>query len=314
MKIKNYNVDKLFLSNDDEFENNNQNLSLSKYKEKVKEYMKTYNERGVVFHGANFKLPQLEIEFAISKIGLEHLLNSNFSVSSFLNWAAKGLTEGKHKINLEPYTIPLYIGDFKGIIKKIVQRYKRAVISEFVTIGIKGVIGNISKAINKGVLKLINNALNKNNLEGLNFLENDYEEENKFERRRIPRAFYGKFRYFREFNQDHAYYFDLIPKKMKNPSMNYIFIDLIKANNYNLYVFIYMSLILMTTYMEVYNVIYYFYIAEVKLDKNTIYIRYNQQIDGNSFFQFKEPNAVLAQKIAQKLDDFSKNKDDFNDA
>ena len=314
MKIKNYNVDKLFLMDDDEFENNNQNLSLSKYKEKVKEYMKTYNERGVVFHGANFELPQLEIEFAISKIGLEHLLNSNFSVSSFLNWAAKGLTEGKHKINLEPYTIPLYIGDFKGIIKKIVQRYKRAVISEFVTIGIKGVIGNISKAINKGVLKLINNALNKNNLEGLNFLENDYEEENKFERRRIPRAFYGKFRYFREFNQDHAYYFDLIPKKMKNPSMNYIFIDLIKANNYNLYVFTNMSLILMTTYMEVYNVIYYFYIAEVKLDKNTIYIRYNQQIDGNSFFQFKEPNAVLAQKIAQKLDDFSKNKDDFNDA
>ena len=314
MKIKNYNVDKLFLMDDDEFDNNNQNLSLSKYKEKVKEYMKTYNERGVVFHGANFKLPQLEIEFIISKIGLEHLLKSNFSVSSFLNWAAKGLTEGKHKINLEPYTISLYIGDFKGIIKKIVQRYKRAVIAEFVTIGIKGVIGNISKAINKGVLKFINNALNKNNLEGLNYEENDYEEENKYERRRIPRAFYGKFRYFREFNQDHAYYFDLIPKKINNPSMNYVFLDLIKANNYNLYVFTNMSLILMTTFMEVYHIIYYFYIAEVKLDRNTIYIRYNQQIDGNSFFKFKEPNEVLAQKIAKKLDDFSKNKDDFNDA
>ena len=320
MKIKNYNVDKLFLSNDDEFENNNQNLSLSKYKEKVKEYMKTYYERGVVFHGANFELPQLEIEFRISKIGLDNLLKDKFSFSSFFNWAAKGLTEGKHKINLEPYTIPLYIGDFKGIIKKIVQRYKKAVFSEFVTIGIKGVIGNISKALNKGlgknVLKFINNALNKNDLSEVLKIEDINEEEdnkNENERLRIPRAFYGKFRYFKEFNQDHAYYFDLIPKKFQNNSMNFIFIDLIKTNNNNLYVFTNMSLILMTTYMEVNNIIYYFYIEEVKLDRNIIYIKYNQPIDGNLYFQLKEQNEVIAKKIAQKLYDISKNKDDFND-
>ena len=319
MKIKNYNVDKLFLSNDDEFENNNQNLSLSKYKEKVKEYMKTYYERGVVFHGANFELPQLEIEFRISKIGLDNLLKDKFSFSSFFNWAAKGLTEGKHKINLEPYTIPLYIGDFKGIIKKIVQRYKKAVFSEFVTIGIKGVIGNISKALNKGlgknVLKFINNALNKNDLSEVLKIEDINEEEdnkNENERLRIPRAFYGKFRYFKEFNQDHAYYFDLIPKKIKNDSMNYTFLDLIKANNYNLYVFTNKSLILMKTYMEVNNIIYYSYIEEVKLDRNIIYIKYNQPIDGNLYFQLKEQNEVIAKKIAQKLYDISKNKDDFN--
>ena len=318
MKIKNYNVDKIFLLDNDELNNsNNNNLSLTKYKEKVQEYLKNYNERGLVFHGANFELPQLEIEFQISKIGLDDLLKDKFNFSSFFNWAAKGLTEGRHKINLEPYTIPLYIGGFKGIIKKIVQRYKKAVISEFVTIGIKGVFGNISKAINKGVgkkvLKFINTALNKNDLESIDFSMNDNNDVNQYERRRIPRAFYGKFKYFREFNQAHAYYFDLIPKKIPNPSMNYIFLDLIKTNNYNLYVFTNMSLILMTSYMEVYNVIYYFYIAEVKLNRNTIYIKYNQQIDGNSFFQFKEQNEVIAKKIAQKLDDFSKNKDDFND-
>ena len=317
MKIKNYNVDKLFLSNNEGFENNNQNLSLSKYKEKVKEYMKTYYERGVVFHGANFGLPQLEIEFRISKIGLDNLLKNKFSFSSFFNWAAKGLTEGKHRINLEPYTIPLYIGDFTGIIKKIVQRYKKAVIAEFVTIGIKGVIGNISKAINKGlgknVLKFINNALNKNDLSGVLKIEDDNEEDDKNERIRIPRAFYGKFRYFKEFNKDHAFYFDLIPKKMSNNSMNFVFIDLIITNNNNLYVFTNMSLILMNTYMEVYNVIYYFYIEEVKFDRNTIYIKYNQPIDGNLYFQFKEQNEIIAKKIAQKLDDISKNKDDFND-
>ena len=136
---------------------------------------------------------------------------------------------------------------------------------------------------------------------------------NPAERRRIQRAFYGKFKYFKEFNQDHAYYFDLIPNKLSDLNMNFIFIDLLRGNNYNLYVFTNVSLILMTTYMEVYNIIYYFYIAEVKLDKNIIYIKYNQNIDGNSFFQFKEQNEMLAGKIAEKLDFISKNRDDFND-
>ena len=295
MKIKNYNVDKLFLMDDDDLDNHCQNLNLTKYKEKVKEYMKTFYEQGLVFQGANFKLPKLEIEFQISNIGLENLLKNKFSISSLINWAAKGLTEGKHKINLEPYTISLYIGDFKGIIKKIVQRYKKAVISEVVSIGIKSVISNISKAFKK------------------TNTENDFDDDNKYERRRIPRAFYGKFRYFKEFNQDHAYYFDLIPKKIKNDSMNYTFLDLIKANNYNLYVFTNKSLILMKTFMEVNNIIYYSYIEEVKLDKNTINIKYNQPIDGNLYFQLKEQNEVIAKKIAQKLYDISKNKDDFND-
>ncbi len=65
--------------------------------------------------------------------------------------------------------------------------------------------------------------------------------------------------------------------------------------------------------MEVYNIIYYFYVAEVKWNKNMVYIRYNQIIDGNSYFQFKEQNETLASIVAKKLDDFSKNKDDLND-
>ena len=95
--------------------------------------------------------------------------------------------------------------------------------------------------------------------------------------------------------------------------MNFVFIDLLQGNNNNLYVFTNVSLILMTTYLEVYNIIYYFYVAEIKLDKNSIYIRYNQNIDGSSFFQFKEQDETLAAKVAQKLNEFSKNKDELND-
>ena len=323
MKIKNYNVDKIFLVKENERNYNNLKNSYIDL-DKMKEYKKNFNEKGLTFHGTNFQLPQLEIVFQISKLGLEHLLTNKFALSSFFIWTAKGLIGQQNSIKLEPYTIPLYIGGFKGIIKKIIQRYKRAVISELVTIGIKGVIGNISKAINKKVGKKVLkffNALNNNQLNNNFFMEDEDENNNnnninlnnQNDRRRIQRAFYGKFKYFKEFNQDHAYYFDLIPKKLSNNNMNFIFIDLLRGNNYNLYVFTNVSLILMTTYMEVYNIIYYFYIAEVKLDKNIIYIRYNQNIDGNSYFQFKEQNEMLARKIAEKLDFISKNKDDFND-
>ena len=322
MKIKNYNVDKIFLINNDDFQfKNKNNISLSVYQDKIKEYIKSYNENGLVFEGTNFELPQLRINFQISKLGLEHLLINKFAFSSFFIWTAKGLTEQEHSIKLEPYTIPLYIGDFKGIIKKIIQRYKRAVISECVTIGVKGVIGNISKAINKQVgkkvLKFFNNALKKNRNNNEFYYEEEREncsqEINEYERRRLPRAFYGKYKYFKEFNKDHAYFFDLIPKRLSNYNMNFVFIDLLKGNNNNLYVFTNVSLILMTTYLEVYNIIYYFYVAEIKLDKNSIYIRYNQNIDGSSFFQFKEQDETLAAKVAQKLNEFSKNKDELND-
>ena len=317
MKIKNYNVDKIFLTNENENQGNYNNSNI--HQEKMKEYKKIYSEKSLTFHGTNFQLPKLEIVFQISKLGLEHLLINKFAFSSFFIWTAKGLIGRQHSIKLEPYTIQLYIGGFKGILKKIIQRYKKAVVSELVTIGIKGVIGNISKVVGKKVLKFLN-ALNNNQNDNNFFMEedeninNNMAMNNQFERRRIQRAFYGKFKYFREFNQDHAYYFDLIPKKLSNYNINFIFIDLLRGNNNNLYVFTNMSLILMSTYMEIYKEIYYFYIEEVILDKNVVYIRYNQNIDGNSFFQFKEKNEMLAQKVAEKLDYFSKNKDDFNDA
>ena len=136
---------------------------------------------------------------------------------------------------------------------------------------------------------------------------------NQMERRRIQRAFYGKFKYFKEFNQDHAYYFDLIPNKLSDLNMNFVFIDLLRGTNNNLYVFTNIALILMSTYIEVYNIIYYFYIEEIKLDKNIIEIKYNQNIDGTFVYQIKEQDEYLAKIIAQKLQDFSKNKDDFND-
>ena len=318
MKIKNYNVDKLFLK-DENFNKSKSNIiNLNEYQDKIKEYIELYNKKGLVFHGDNFQLPQLRLDFKISKNGLENLLMNKFGFSSFFIWAAKGLTEKRHSVNLEPYTIPLYIGDFKGIGKLIWQRYKYSIKSEFITIGIKGVLGNISnmfkvkKIINKG----FGNILGVDNINDIFPEENNNEflEEQLIYRKRSKRAFYGKFKYFKEFNQDDAYYFDIIPKKLNNTGMTFIFTNLVKGSSNNLYVFTNSSLLMMSTNIEVYNTIYFFYIANVSWKNNQILINYNQNIDGRNYCQFNVENDNVAEKVCSILiEETAKNKDNFND-
>ena len=322
MKIKNYNVDKLFLENDNL--NMNKSINLNAYQNKIKELLNSYNKKSVIFHGDHFQLPQLNIDFQISKVGLEHLLINKFGCSSFFIWAAKGLTEQKHSINLHSYTILLYIGDFKGIIKLIWQRYTHSIKSEFINIGIKGVIGNISKFIDKKVgnkvKKFFNNGLGNLLGKEQNNFNNDIEEINNNygqeynNRKRNKRAFYGKFKYFKEYNEDDAYYFDLIPQKLYHTGMKFIFTNLIKGSETNLYIFTTSSLLMMTSNFEIYNTIYYFYISHVKWKDNQIIINYNQIIDGNNFCQFYVENPNIAQKVYNILiEETAKNKDNFKD-
>ena len=323
MKIKNYNVDKIFLINDG-FKRS-KSLNLNEYQNKIKEYIELYNKKGLVFHGDNFELPRLRLDFTISRNGLEHLLNNKFGFSSFFIWAAKGLTEKKHHVNLEPYTISLYIGDFKGIGKKIWQRYKNSIKSEFISIGIKGVIGNIKK-VGKKVKKFFNQA-GLGNILGVNQYNNNDDDEDLnenvyiemlddqiYNRKRLPRAFYGKFRYFKEFNADDAQYFDLIPKRLSNTGMKFIFTNLVKGKNNNLYVFTNSMLLMLSSNIEIFNTIYYYYIANTQWKYNEIYIQYNQNIDGRNFCRFKVENESMAQKICNILiEETAKNQDNFND-
>ena len=141
-----------------------------------------------------------------------------------------------------------------------------------------------------------------------------YYEPSLLNRKRIQRAFYGKFKYFKEFNQDDAYFFDIIPKRLGSSGMNFIFTDLVKGNNNNLYVFTTSSLLLMSTNIEVYNIIYYFYIKSVNFKNNQICITYNQNIDGRDNFIFNVENNIIAQKVCRILiEETAKNKDNFND-
>ena len=315
MKIKNYNVDQIFLINENE--NLNESFNLNSYQDKIKEYIKNYKKKGIVFHGNNFQLPQIELYFTVSRKGLEHLLINKFGCSHFFIWAAKGLTDQTNSISLEPYTIPSYIGDFTGIFKLILLRYKNSLFSEFSQIALKGLIGNISKMIDTKVKTKVLNFINFLNDEkpssNKNKYNNGYEKE---ERKRMKRPFYGKLQYFKEFNEDDAKYFDLIQKTLNNYNMNFIFTNLVKGSETNLYVFTNSCLLMMSTNIEVYNTIDYYYIDinNILLNNNEIFIKFNQNIDGRTYCQFKVENPQIAQKICSILkEEALRNKDNFND-
>lgn len=96
--------------------------------------------------------------------------------------------------------------------------------------------------------------------------------------------------------------------------MNFIFTDLVKGNNNNLYIFTTSSLLMMSKNIEVYNIIYYFYIKSVNFKNNQICITYNQNIDGRDNFIFNVENNIIAQKVCRILiEETAKNKDNFND-
>ena len=314
MKIKNYKIDKIFLINENE--NLNESFNLNNYQNKIKEYIENYKKKGIVFHGNNFQLPQIELHFRVSRKGLEHLLINKFGCSQLFIWAAKGLTNQKNSINLEPYTIPSYIGDFTGIFKLILLRYKNSIFSELSQIAIKGFIGNITKMIDNKVKKKVLNFINFLNDEPTSNRNNHHDDYVKEERKRMRRPFYGKLQYFKEFNKDDAYYFDLIQKGLNDYNMKIFFTNLVKGSENNLYVFTTSSLLMMSTNVEIYNTIYYYYIDinNILRNNNEIFIKYNQNIDGRTYCQFKVENPQVAEKVCTILkEEAVRNKDNFND-
>ena len=215
-----------------------------------------------------------------------------------------------------------YIGDFKGIGKLIWQRYKVSIKSEIIGIGIKGVISNIKK-VGKKVKNFLQNAklgnilgVEQNNNNDDNSEEYIYREsldDQLYNRKRPQKDFYYKFRYYKEFKQDDAYYFDLIQKKLQNTGMNFIFTNLVKDKSKDLFVFTNFLLIILSNNFEIYSTIYY-YIANVSWKNKAIYIQYNQIIDGGNSFQFSVESERLAQITCNIIiEETATNHDNFND-
>ena len=334
MKIKNFNVDEIFINNYTNDNINSNSLDTFYNQDKIKKYIEEYKKQGIIFHGKDFELPQLSINFVLSDKGLEEILTSKFGYSSFLIWCTKGLVNTRNDIILEKSRISSYMGNLNGMLKIIMKRYKSQFTSQILDFGIQGFLGNIKKALNvpdenpffnflgKAINQIVNdnfddfdenkNKNNKNNKNikyGNNIIDNN---NSQLIRKRIPRAFYGKFKYFKEFNQDDAYYYEKINSQLQK-GYSLIFDNFIMGNN-EIYVFSASSLMVMNKNANLINEIYYYYIDKAYNQQNMIIVNYNQEIEGKTRCMIKLDNDNIADKVAQILnEETSKNRDNFND-
>ena len=250
MNIRDFNVDNIFLNPD-----------------KIKEdnIFEDYKNKSTIYYGNNISIPSLDISFEMSNIGLDNLLKQYLNYSSFYSWIIKSLTGNKYNIKASGNNVQKFVGNVKQLIITILNKYKDSVFKEFIKIAFQGIVLGIIKIFSK------NNHSNNNN-------------NNNISRFRPPRAFYGKYKFFKNFNRDDANILDKLKNKydfFKNES--YYFCNYIKGNKY-IYIFTNLSIYIMDNNLNILFNVDYFTILDIKIENdNLIKVYFNQDIDNSNF-------------------------------
>ena len=266
MKIRNFNVDSVFLT---------QNNSMEETEEDV------YKTDNILCYGYNFDLPPLKIDFEITNIGLDQLLKQKLGCSFFFVWLANGLCGKKTSVNVTSGLIPDFIGKISGAIKTVYGHYKAKIVGEITSIGIKGFFGNFTKIFS--------------------FIGNDKFSKDAKKRIRPPRAFYDKYKCFKSFNENDSIYFEKIESKY-SLLMNKLFYKNIIKGIKRIYLFTDSCLLIFRDEdLEIVEQIKYIKIKDTKEEKNNILINYNQKTDGKLSYKVNCEDKTFCHKINKIL-------------
>jgi hypothetical protein len=249
MNIINFNVDEIFLHNNEDYKTN-----------KLKE---NYRKENSICYGTNISFPEIDINFNLTEIGLGQLLYEKANCSNLFIWLGYGLVGKEQHLFLDKPIINSHLGSLGNLIKKISIIYKEQLSSEITNIGLKGLWGQIQHL----------------------FINIDKTDKNCIEvqknRDRPPRALYGKYKYFKPFNNDDAIYFDILKHKYHLEENGIYCCELIKGSNY-LYLFTNLDLLIFNIGNYVNNAkIKYSSIIKVKNEKNNIIIDLNEDKNSN---------------------------------
>ena len=273
MNITNFNVHKLFLN---------------KHEYNPEKLIKKYDNSSILINASHLQYPELELEFEISKIGLHPLLKERIGCSEFYIWVAEGLVDQKQKLSLENMELNFINGKISQYLQSIYYNYINNIESQIINIGFQAIFGKVI------------------NFFSLDILFNDDEQKiynvQKY-RKRTPRAFYDKFKYFKEYDEDDALLIKNTFQNNKILNNNYYPIRIIKAKK-EFYLFTTLA-VFMINYSE-YRLIWnidYFSIKNVYSDGQKVKVNFNQIIDSKTIFWFECDNAKIAKKIADCLNE-----------
>ena len=270
MNITNFNVHSIF---------KNQNKTEDKiYNELINEY----NQSRILITANYFILPELNIKFELTNIGLKQLLRERLDCSDFYIWLAKGLVGRRHTLKLESskeHFNNVGLGFFFKNIFFILQSKVEKQINE---IGLKGFVGQIK-----------------------NLFSNDDSSLDRVRKERIrqPMAFFGKFKYFKSYVQQDAYLINNFFGKYPLLKNKYYPVSIVMGFK-SFYLFTTISLILVNiSTFEIVWIIDYYSIKKVECEKNVLNVTYNQVIDNNSGCKVNCENDDIAGKVAKQLNE-----------
>ena len=277
MEISNFNVDELFIVNN----TNNKDIKIGKQ-------IRKYQKENIVCYCTNISFPEIDIKFQLTEVGLSKLLFEKVKCSDFFIWLGYGLVGKEQDLYLKKPVIHPYVGSFKNLMQKIILMYKEQISSEIINIGLKGLWGQIQQFFvnrNKG---------DKNCTEVQN------------NRYRAPRAFYQKYKYYKIYNKDDAFYFDKLENKY-NFSFNEVYLcEMIKGDK-NIYVFTNIFFyVFIDKSFEISSKIEYASINNVISEQDSILVYFNEEgkkkNNVDNLYVFCEKND-LAEKVEKLLND-----------
>ena len=243
----NFNVDKVFLRT-------NKNYRDITIKKNIEKYA---NNQGIICFGSNFNFPSINIDFELTEINLEKLLRDKVGCTDLLVWIGFGLVRQNQNIYLDRFTINNYFGSFSGLLVKMQNNYKSQMSKVILNIGLSGILGQIKQFFFSG------NQTDENSTEV------------QKNRLRYPRAFYGKYHYIKNYNEEESKIIDKINDLFKNDFKELFCNDILQSKNYIFY-FSGSSLFIFTKNYELYYKIDYINIEKVYNEEENLIIAYKK--------------------------------------
>ena len=272
MNITNFNVHKLFLEN------------IEYDPEKI---IKKYNKSNILINATNILYPELNIEFELSKIGLGRLMRERMGSSDFYIWVAKGLVGNKQQIILENSYLSFKNGGIEYYLKWLYYIYMKKIEKQISDINYSAVFGKIKNIFSFDIL----------------FDDDSDQNDVKKFRKREPRAFFGKFKYFKEYDRNDAIIIKNIFSKNKILNNKYYPIKIIKGNKeFYLFTTIAMFCSDYNKYELKWN-IDYFSIKNVESKNFKVLVYYNQKIDSKHSCWFECEDEEIAKNVAKCLNE-----------
>ena len=283
MNISNFIVNEIFQKNEE----------IKNEQEKKHNLITEYKQSKILLNAKNFQIPKIIINFEITNIGIKELFKGRIGISDFYYWLAKGLIGREHTLILEQFKYPSNNGGVGYFFKDLFYHIKSKFENKLINIGLKGLIGQI-----KNIFSFDDSDLN-------NMKNNRYREK---------RPFYDKFKYFKEYDKQEAFFINIFLTKYKYLKDKYYPLRIIFGfKQFYLFTTISMLVIDYKNYI-ISRDLYYFCLKKIEVDKLKVKIEFNQTIDSEDRCIIECENENIATNISKSLnEEMINNKENIND-